>query len=61
MAKAALTRETAAAMPGTATAFSDTHVALRGISHTYPARAGHGAVACSARSISISGAASSSA
>ena len=45
MAKAAPTRETAAAMPGRAAAFSDTHVALRGISHTYPARAGHGAVA----------------
>src|SRR5262249_41457772 len=45
MAKPALRRETAAAMPGRATAFSDTHVALRGISHTYPARAGHGAVA----------------
>src|SRR5262247_4372251 len=42
MAKAALTRETAA--PG-AGALADVHLALRGISHTYPARAGQGPVA----------------
>jgi NitT/TauT family transport system ATP-binding protein len=42
MAKAARTRETAA--PG-ADALADIHLALRGISHTYPARAGQGPVA----------------
>src|SRR5262245_36764731 len=42
MAKAARTRETAAPGPG---ALPDVHLALRGISHTYPARAGQGPVA----------------
>jgi NitT/TauT family transport system ATP-binding protein len=42
MAKAALTRETAAPDAG---ALPDSHLALRGISHTYPARAGQGPVA----------------
>src|SRR5499426_26459 len=41
MAKAALTRETAAPDAG---ALPDIHLALRGISHTYPARAGQGPV-----------------
>ena len=41
MAKAALTRETAAPDAG---ALPDIHLALRGVSHTYPARAAQGAV-----------------
>ena len=44
MAKAALTLDTAASVPGAAPAPADIHVALRGISHTYPARAGQGPV-----------------
>src|SRR3954470_6371255 len=44
MAKAALTLETAAAMPGAERANADVHLALRGISHTYPARAAQGPV-----------------
>jgi NitT/TauT family transport system ATP-binding protein len=42
MAKAARTRETAVPDAG---ALPDIHLALRGISHTYPARAGQGPVA----------------
>ena len=34
MAKAALTLETAAAMPGAARATAEIHLALRGVSHT---------------------------
>src|SRR4030081_3012775 len=44
MAKAALTCETAAPMPGTAGGLPDIHLALRGVSHTYPARADQGPV-----------------
>ena len=44
MAKATLTLETAAAMPGAACATADIHLALRGVSHTYPARAAQGPV-----------------
>ena len=44
MAKAALTLDTTASAPGAAPAPADIHVALRGISHTYPARAGQGPV-----------------
>ena len=44
MAKAARSLETAAQMPGSAAALADPHVALRGISHTYPARTGQGPV-----------------
>src|SRR3954470_7421746 len=44
MAKATLTLETAAAMPGAACATAEIHLALRGVSHTYPARAAQGPV-----------------
>jgi NitT/TauT family transport system ATP-binding protein len=49
MAKAALTLETAAATPGAQRAAADVHtsglhLALRGVAHTYPARAGQGSV-----------------
>ena len=44
MAKAALTLETAAPMPHTASSLPDIHLALRGVSHTYPARADQGPV-----------------
>src|SRR4029077_8558027 len=44
MAKATLTHETAAAMPGAACATAEIHLALRGVSHTYPARAAQGPV-----------------
>jgi NitT/TauT family transport system ATP-binding protein len=44
MPKAALTLETAAAMPGAECATADIHLALRGVSHTYPARAAQGPV-----------------
>jgi NitT/TauT family transport system ATP-binding protein len=42
---AVLTNEAAAAMPDSATALPTVHVALRAISHIYPARAGQGPVA----------------
>ena len=44
MAKAALTLETAAPMPHTASSLPNIHLALRGVSHTYPARADQGPV-----------------
>jgi NitT/TauT family transport system ATP-binding protein len=39
-----LIRETEAPTAGTSTAVPDVHIALRGIAHTYPARAGQGPV-----------------
>src|ERR1700750_476713 len=44
MAKPSLTLGTAAAMPSAERAGADIHLALRGISHTYPARAAQGPV-----------------
>ena len=44
MAKGALTLDPAASLPGAAAAPPDIHVALRGIAHTYPARADQGPV-----------------
>src|ERR1700704_1015792 len=44
MAKAALTLEAAAPMPDAERTTPDIHLALRGVSHTYPARAGQGPV-----------------
>ncbi|MEA2970962.1 MAG: NitT/TauT family transport system ATP-binding protein [Alphaproteobacteria bacterium] len=44
MAKTALTLETAAPMPGGVRATADIHLALRGVSHTYPARVAQGPV-----------------
>src|ERR1700682_4604762 len=42
---AVLTNKATAAVPDSATALPTVHVALRAISHTYPARAGQGPVA----------------